>query len=395
MSALELVRAGATRWAIVDTIYFDSALHRFVGADIEIDGTRIAAVLPPRTSTRTIKLAGDQAVCLPGLIDPDAGSHHDDWSAFCRSAVMHGFTTVGMFCRNGFECRRAASAASLRCLCYVELGESQAEHEYGGDAESEWAAFEQIARMAEPGRFVPLPAVVPAAIWSATALAGLASFAAQSGQRLCVRLCATARDAQQYKETRFFTELGLLSYLSLLTNATIFDLSQVSGNDAAALNESPAHIVCGPGRVNEWLLQRHYPPFSLWNRAIGFASRGGGLGDARRYTALVLLSMALIKRTNCERDACDLVADGMTRSAAAALGIDDIGAIAANMRADLCIFDRSAEFLESCDRCDSLAFLKLLARGRPRHVLIDGSPVVIEHACMHETAESGPGSLVH
>jgi cytosine/adenosine deaminase-related metal-dependent hydrolase len=94
--------------------------------------------------------------------------------------------------------------------------------------------------------------------------------------------------------------------------------------------------------------------------------------------------MALIKKS-CEVDAGNLVADALTRSAAMALGIEDLGMIAANMKADLCIFDRPCEVSE---KSNSLDLLNLVASQKPRHVLVDGTPVVIEGACVHEMVES-------
>jgi Amidohydrolase family len=240
-----------------------------------------------------------------------------------------------------------------------------------------WMRFEVMVGTVPSRRCHLLPAVVPVKIASARALLAAANVAERARRRLCVRLCATELDAQRYKETWFFTELGLLSYLSLLTNATIFDLSQVSRNDALLLNGTPAGLVCAPGSVNEWLTERPYAPLSLAHRAIGFASNGSVLADGLRYASLLSLSMALIKKSNSEVQAADLVVEALTRSAATALGIDDLGTIAANMKGDLCIFDRPSRLGEACN---SLDFLNLLASRRPRYVVVEGVPLVIEGA---------------
>lgn len=379
MNALETALAETAQWAIVDTLYFDSVTHSFIRADIEIDGARIAAVLPPATSKRMTRLAGETAVCLPGLIDPDVGSNCEDWSACLQSLAMRGVTTAGTFCRNDFDCRRVAGAEGIRRLCYVELGAHDPPDESIDANQEEWQRFERAIGAMTSSRCELLPAVVPEKIGSAAALLAAAKLAHELRRRLCIRLCSTAPDAQRYKETRFFTELGLLSYLSLLTNATIFDLSQISRTDTFILNGSPADVVCSPGTVNEWLMQRRYAPLSLANRAIGFASNGNVLAGADQYASLVSLSMAL-KKSNSEVEVANLVADALTRSAAMALGIEGLGTIAANMKADLCVFDRPFYLREECN---SLDFLKLLASGRPRHVLVDGTPVVVEGAFVH------------
>jgi Carbamoyltransferase N-terminus len=238
MNALETALAETAQWAIVDTLYFDSVMHSFIRADIEIDGARIAAVLPPATSKRMTRLAGETAVCLPGLIDPDVGSNCEDWSACLQSLAMRGVTTAGTFCRNDFDCRRVAGAEGIRRLCYVEFGAHDPPDESIDANQEEWQRFERAIDAMTSSRCELLPAVVPEKIGSAAALLAAAKLAHELRRRLCIRLCSTAPDAQRYKETRFFTELGLLSYLSLLTNATIFDLSQISRTTIAFAPDS-------------------------------------------------------------------------------------------------------------------------------------------------------------
>src|ERR1700739_4231790 len=106
MSIVDIGACETARWAIVDTLYFDSLRHRFVRGDIEIDGSRIARVLPPRTSRRASTLAGDATVCLPGLIDSDsdAGPGHQDWNPYSRELAVHGVTTAGVFCGSLADC---------------------------------------------------------------------------------------------------------------------------------------------------------------------------------------------------------------------------------------------------------------------------------------------------
>ncbi|HTI18560.1 MAG TPA: hypothetical protein VL598_12915 [Trinickia sp.] len=384
MNALEMAGAGNAEWAIVDTLYFDAAVHSFVMADIEIDGSRIGAILPPATSKRKIRLRGERSICLPGFIDPDVGPIDAGWGALCRNLVLSGITTAGTFCATHVDLERVGSTEGIRRFCYVEWGEQDP---CGGMSDTGQAAcegFERAARTVNSGRCELFPAIVPGKTWSAATLLAAAKAADRLRRRLCIKLCANEADAQAYRETRFCTELGLLAYLSLLANTTIFNLSQISRSDTHLLDDSRANLICAPGAVSEWLMGRAYAPLSVCGGEIGFSSYANIFGDADRFASLLSFSMALIKKS-CEVDAGNLVADALTRSAAMALGIEDLGMIAANMKADLCIFDRPCEVSE---KSNSLDLLNLVASQKPRHVLVDGTPVVIEGACVHEMVES-------
>lgn len=378
MGMVDIGACETGRWAIVDTLYFDSLRHRFVRGDIEIDGSRIARILPPGTSRRACKLAGAATVCLPGLIDSDAGSGHRDWNLYSRELAAHGVTTAGVFCSGPAECAAFAAAEGVRRLLYVELGE-------GGSANACAEGFARVAASLALTRCEVFPAVVPSEIWSAATLLAAASIAEMLGRRLCVRLSATHGDAKRYKETRFFTEVGLLSYLSLLSQVTIFNVSQLTRSDVGMLNDSAANLVCAPGAVSELLLEQHFARLSLKDRALGFSINGHAVTEAERYESLVLLSMALIHQAGDAAATCDVVVDALTRSAALALGIANIGAIAADMKADLCLFERPGDFAENGDSRD---FIKLLASTKPRDVLIDGSPVVLDGAIVREPEQA-------
>ena len=88
-----------TAWAIVDTLYFDPTRHRFVRGDIEIEGRRIARILPPHASQCACLMPGDTTACLPGLIEADATPGLQDWSRYSQQLAAHGVTTAGVFCR--------------------------------------------------------------------------------------------------------------------------------------------------------------------------------------------------------------------------------------------------------------------------------------------------------
>ncbi|TKC89342.1 hypothetical protein FAZ69_10345 [Trinickia terrae] len=382
MDVLETGACGTAGWAIVDTLYFDSSRHRFVRGDIEIEGSRIARVLPPRTSRCASKLAGDTTVCLPGLIDSDAGPGHEDWSRYSQELAVHGVTTAGVFCGSLAECAECCGPESVRRLLYVELEEK------GDSPAASQRALESFVRVVNSlklARCEVFPAVAPSEIWSSATLLAAASIAERLGRRLCVRLSSTTGDAKRYKETRYFTEVGLLSYLSLLSQATIFNLSQLTRRDVAMVNESSANVVCAPGAVSELLLEEHFARLSLKDRALGFALSRHAVSRADRYESLVVLSTALIHQSGDAAATCDVVVDALTCSAALALGIANIGAIAADMKADLCLFDRPDDLAENGDSRD---FIKLLARSKPRDVLIDGAPLVLDGAVVREREQA-------
>lgn len=381
MGALETGVCATAQWAIVDTLYFDSVRHRFVRADIEIDGPRIARVLPPRTSRRTGALAGDRTVCLPGLINADAGPCHGDWDRYSRELALHGVTTAGVFCGNLAECAPCCGHDGVRRLLYVEVAERGGT---GDGADGSGRALESFVRAVNSIGLAcceVFPAVVPSEIWSAATLLAAASIAERLGRRLCVRLSSTTGEAKRYEETRYFTEVGLLSYLSLLSRATIFNLSQLTRRDVAMVNESSANLVCTPGAVSEPLLEQHFVRLSLRDRALSFSIGRHEAVRADRYESLVGLSTALIHQSCDAVATCNVVADALTCSAAQALGIAHIGAIGADMKADLCLFDRPDDLAENGD---SREFIKLLAHSKPRDVLIDGLPTVLDGAFVRE-----------
>jgi cytosine/adenosine deaminase-related metal-dependent hydrolase len=291
-----------------------------------------------------------------------------------------------VFCASLAECVACCGHDGVRRLLYVEVAER------GASSDSETAAvqralenFVRVMNSIRLGSCEVFPAVVPGEIWSAATLLAAASIAERLGRRLCVRLSSTTGDAKRYKETRYFTEVGLLSYLSLLSQATIFNLSQLTRRDVAMVNESSANVVCAPGAVSELLLEQHFARLSLHDRALGFSISGHAVGRADRYESLVSLSTALIHQSCDAVATCNVVVDALTRSAAQALGIAHIGAIAADMKADLCLYDRPADLAENGDSRD---FIKLLAHGKPRDVLIDGAPMVLDGAIVREREQA-------
>ncbi len=98
---------------------------------------------------------------------------------------------------------------------------------------------------------------------------------------------------------------------------------------------------------------------------------------------MLMSSTTLMHASENNTQTCNALVDALTHSAASALGLNDIGAIAANMKADLCLFDRPSDLYGGYD---SLHFVRLLLSGRPRHVLIDGLPVVVNGVFVGEAA---------
>jgi cytosine/adenosine deaminase-related metal-dependent hydrolase len=386
MSAFDNLASRTTQWVIGDTLYFNSTTHSFVRGDLEIDGSHIKRILPPKTSRRTDVLSGHEIVCLPGLINPDAGLAEHEWISHSRELALCGITTAGAFHRGLPESDTIADSDGVRRLIYVQLDEHKAGTGSGGINRQALEGFERAVNANSFGNCAVFPAVVPGEIWSAASLLAVASLAERLGRMLCIRLCQTKEDADDYRQTRFFTEIGLLSYLSILTNeSTVFGISQLSRGDVMMLRESTANLVCAPESMSESLIEHHCSTLWIKNRAVGLSISRDAIADLNRYALLIVYTMALMHKSESVNQTCDALVDSLTHSAALALGLRDIGSIAADMRADLCLFDRPADLYGGRD---SLYFIKLLASGRPRHVLIDGLPAVVDGACVGDLANA-------
>ena len=384
MSVLENLAGRTTQWVIVDTSYFDPATHSFMRGDIEIDGSKIERILPPKTSRRTEVLPGREIVCVPGFINADTGLDQEDWPEHSHELARCGITTAGSFNRDLPDCDGFEGGGSVRRLIYVELGESQSGDGLAGIDRQALERFERAANSRAFDRCTLLPAVVPREIWSAASLITVTSLAERVGRRLCVRLSGTKADAQNYGETRFFSEIGLLSYLHILTsNVTIFELSQLSRRDAIMLRESSASLVCVPKAMSEPSTGQGCTTPSFRDRAIGLSLSNESVADLNRHASMLMSSTTLTYGSERDTQTCNALVDALTHSAASALGLNDIGAITANMKADLCLFDRPSDFYSGRD---SLLFIRLLVSGRPRHVLIDGLPVVVNGVFAGEVA---------
>ncbi|WP_158900276.1 hypothetical protein [Burkholderia sp. L27(2015)] len=385
MRIFDELSSRATQWVITDTLYFNSTTYSFVRGDLEIDGSRIKHILPPKTSRRTNILPGHEIVCVPGLVNPDVGLGPCDWNTHAHELARCGITTAGAFHQGLPDFDTFAHSEGVRRLIYVELGEADAQRSGTGVNRQAVEAFERAANANAYYNYTVFPALVPGEIWSAASLLAVDAIAQRLGRRLCVRLSRTKSEADNYKETRFFTEIGLLSYLAILrSDTTVFELSQLSRRDAIMLRDSAANLVCAPEAMSTPLIEQHGTMLWLKDRAVGLSINRDAIADLNRYASLLLSSMSLMHRSENVTQTCNALVDSLTHSAALALGIGDIGAIAPEMRADLCLFSRPADLHGGRD---SLYFIKLLVSGRPRHVLIDGRPVVVDGAVVGELAQ--------
>lgn len=365
MNALDQLACHANQWVLSDAWYFDSLTHRFVRGDLEIDGDRIARILAPRESVRTDRLDAADLVCVPGLIDADAGIAPGAWREHSNLLLTHGVTTAGSFQRGFPDACAFAGGSGVRRLIYIELDEPPA------------ADLHALFDTPDP-RCMLLPAVVPARIWSAASLLAVASAAERLRKRLCVKLCPSHDDEREYRQTRYFTEVGLLSYLSILSReTTLFGPADVSRQDAAFIAETDVNLVCGAPLVRASLVEHRLRTHWLDARALACSF------DA---AALHRLAQGAAEMGACPDAACDAWIDSLTHGAARALGLRDLGSLAVGMRADLCLYDRPHAWQGGEG---SAGFAHLLATSSPRHVYVDGVAEVINGARAGELAVAG------
>lgn len=365
MNALDQLACSSNQWVLSNALYFDSFTHRFVRGDLEIDGERIERILAPHTSDRNDRLDAGELVCVPGLINADAGIAEGEWRTRSDDLVRHGVTTAGAFQRGFPEGKALIACGGVRRLIYVELDETTETHPL--------ERFETAN-----SRCLLFPAVVPARIWSASSLLAIASEAERLRKRLCVKLCPTHDDEREYLQTRFFTEIGLLSYLSILGGeATLFGPADVSRQDAAFIAETDVNLVCGQSLVRASLVEHR-----LWAHWLN----GRALAHSFDANACHALALGAADVGACTATACDAWIDSLTHGAARALGLRELGSIANGMRADLCLYDKPAAWRGGEG---SAAFAALLATSKPRHVYVDGMAEVVNGMLTAEFAVAG------
>jgi hypothetical protein len=360
MNALDQLACESDHWVLTNALYFDALAHRFTRGDLEIEGGRIARILPPETSACRNRWDARASVCVPGLIDADASVGPGEWLSRSDDLLKRGVTTAGSFQRGAPEHGALTDPGGVRRLLYVELGEE--------GIESQLLALSDATH----ARCTLLPAVVPAQIWSARSLVAIAAAAQRLNKPLCVRLCPTHDDEREYLQTRYFTEIGLLSYLSILSEqATLFGPVDVSHKDAAFIAETHVNLVCGPELMRASLVEHR-----LWTHWLGKRALGVSF-DARNCDSLAAHAAEM---ANCA-PACDAWIDSLTIGAARALGMNDLGSIAAGMRADFSLYDLPSAWNSEHG---STAFAALLAAAKPNYVFIDGMAEVADGALTDE-----------
>ncbi len=92
-----------------------SLTHRFVRADLEIDGDRIARIFAPHTSAYRNSFDADGFVCVPGLVDADASIGPGEWLARSDDLLRRGVTTAGSFQRSVLEHGALTERGGVRC----------------------------------------------------------------------------------------------------------------------------------------------------------------------------------------------------------------------------------------------------------------------------------------
>jgi cytosine/adenosine deaminase-related metal-dependent hydrolase len=356
MNALDQLACGLNQWVVVNALYFDSPTHCFLRGDLEIEGDRIARILAPNTSSYLNRWDAGESVCVPGLIDADASAGPGEWLACSDDLVKRGVTTAGSFQRGLPEHGAWTERSGVRRVVYVELSEE------GIDAQ-------QLAMLgAHYARCTVLPAVVPAHIWSARSLMSIAAVAERLNKPLCVRLCPTHDAGRDYLQTRFFTEIGLLSYLSILRGrTTLFGPADVSRQDTALIAETNVSVVCDPSLMRASLIEHRSWTHWLMDRALGASFNARELDSLTSQAAEMALNAT----------ACDAWIDSLTCGAAQAIGLSELGSIAAGKRADFSLYDMSSSWPNTAG---SMEFAGLIATQTPRHVFIEGMAEVVNSA---------------
>ncbi|MGN6317954.1 amidohydrolase family protein [Trinickia sp.] len=379
------------RWVIAGAIYFNHEAHRFIAADIEIEGDRIAAIKAAGSSrvARTMDARG--CVCTPGLIR--AGTGQPAPRRLDDHLLRAGITTLGYVCATARECIRAAHATRGRIVAGLTLNAFSSErnaqrHADARESVHELRIFERIAaHVASAGAHLT-PAVRCAAIRSAHELVYAHRFAAALGRKLAIALSDSPSAAQAFRERFFCSEMELLAYLHLLgPEVTVWGLSQLTRRDVDILRASGAAAFGAGGQLPSTRRQRapgasephatRLCAFGSGLAVIGGSNCAGGFGP----------SPGLSAPRGAERvSAADARVDALTVCAAAALGDPTCGRIAPGMRADLCLFSGAATAVRSLG---SEAFLRLFARGEPEAVVVGGVLVAgAARASVDETAVS-------
>ena len=345
-------------WAIRQTQCFDSTTHRFVRRDIEIAGARIRAVLPAGASSLAEGLDGERYLCTPGVVGMAAAG-----------AAPPPFVTT-----MGWQCARLrdvppARAGGPRAVALLKFDGRQLEEV---NSLLEWSGASGGGRFdgggAHPVKV--LPVLASASLLSATELMEAAKFARAIGTRIGIALCADADEAREFRSRFYCSESALISYLlPQEPHVTVFGAARIDAREAQAFARTLCAVALGePDAEHLGRRWRQHAPLFTQRRAALFAGANGinGTNGANGTNGTNGTNGRLAPNAGAEQP--DYYADALTRHAAAALGLPDVGTLAPGMRADLCLFERDG----ADERGGSATFLSLLASRAPAATLVDG-----------------------
>ncbi|AGK47128.1 hypothetical protein BTI_1812 [Burkholderia thailandensis MSMB121] len=367
----------ARPWVISDTMRFDSAGCAFERCDIEIAGGRIAAIVPAGSSALADGIDGASLICTPGVVDiaPPDGRIHPSWAAVAEPPAC--VTTMARHCTGDAPLEAGAAAAAMRRVALLRVDDRRPEQ---ADAWPGWMPAAPATSAAPAGAAAPdvpslvtaLPVIASGDLASAAEIVAWAHRAKCAGTRIGIQFSAHSDVAHEFRARFCCSEAALIAYLMADDKrVTVFGAAPLDGRDIAALARTRSHAVIDACRDGERVRGRSaYAPLLEKGRAALRFRGGAALHRLMRETERA--SAALLDR-------CALA---LTRSAAAALGLDDVGAIAPGMKADLCLFERQAG---DDLRGGGATLLSLLATRAPRAVLVDGRSRVCAKAALAAT----------
>ncbi|WP_116138095.1 amidohydrolase family protein [Trinickia diaoshuihuensis] len=348
----------ARSWVIRQTLCFDSAGYAFRQRDIEISGSRISALLPAGTSTLADGVDGSSFVCTPGVVGIETAMPRPRGatSVVSRPGCV---TCIALHCTSMRELTESEQVGPMRTVALLEFSGNYLEQVNGF---LEWflsASRGRFGAQADPPLSV-MPVLASARLLSASEVIEFAKFAKTMGTRIGVRLSSNADDALEFRSRFYCSESALMAYLlAHESNLTMFNASRIDRREASLLTRMNCAVsldeLGSPHDLTD-LWKAHSPLFLQARAAL----------HVRTSYAQGLLSR-VAGGTPSSR--LDRYADALTRSAALAVGLSDVGVLAPGMKADFCVFDR--------DRGDdygagSATLLSLLATREPAFTVVDG-----------------------
>lgn len=366
----------ARSWVIRRTLCFDSASHAFRHCDIEISGSRISGLVPAGLSTLTDGVDGSGLVCTPGLVGMEA-PRRPRASGVAIATRPSGMTSVGIFGDNMRTLATSERVGPIRTVALLRFSGNYLEQVNGF---LDWflsASRGHFGDESDPPLTV-MPVLSSAGLLSASEVVEFAKFAKTMGTRIGVQVSSSTDEAAEFRNRFYCSESALISYL--LThepNVTVFGASRVDRREAALLARTQCLASLGESSgsalADVW---RTYAPLVMQGRAALHVHGG----DAQ-----ALLS-SVAERAPASK--LDRYVDALTRCAALALGLSDVGALAPGMKADMCVFERDGE---DDYRAGSAALLSLLGRRRPAFMVIDGKALPDDES----VGTTCPAELLH